>query len=93
MDDMLRKGIKRKQELVRLILTDGTEISGKLHLLPEHRLLDLLNCGTPNSSFLAVTEACVEPSDGVGTQLPFLIVNANTIRLCFPISEKTQQPG
>ncbi len=86
MQQFLRKQIKTEPESVRILLTDGTEIRGKMHLLPDHRLLDLLNSGVSKGSFLAVTEAWVKLSHGDEVHLPFLAVNANVIRLCFPIT-------
>ena len=93
MEELLHQRIKRKQEPVRIILTDGTEIRGRVHLLPDHRLLDLLNRGTPDRPFLAVTEAWVKMSQGEKIHLPFLAINVNTIRLCFPISAGTNRAG
>jgi hypothetical protein len=87
MEKLLQKQIKRRQEPVRIILIDGTEIRGKVHLLPDYRLLDLLNSGAPERPFLAVTEAWVKMPQGEKIHLHFLAINASAIRICFPISE------
>jgi hypothetical protein len=90
MEQLLRKQIRRREELVRLLLTDGTEIRGRVHLLPEHRLLDLLNNRAANGPFLAITKAWVKLPHGEKIHLHFVAINANIIRLCFPISEGVQ---
>ncbi len=87
MEQLLRKQIRRIQSPVRIILTDGTEIRGEVHILPDHRLLDLLNSGASNRTFIAVTEAGVKLPNGEEIHLPFLAINANVIRLCFPLRE------
>jgi small nuclear ribonucleoprotein (snRNP)-like protein len=85
MEQLLRNQIKRKQKLIRIILTDGTEIRGKVHLLPDYRLLDLLNNCASSKRFLALTEVWVKLPHGEEVHLPFTAVNVNVIRLCFPL--------
>ncbi len=87
MDKVLHKQIKRKRELVHVSLTDDTEIKGDVHLVPDYRLIDLLNSGMSNKSFIAVTDACVKLPHGERISLPFVVININIIRLCFPIPD------
>jgi hypothetical protein len=88
MEQLLRKEVKSKKELVHILLTNDTEIRGNVRLASDCRLIDLLNSGEFNRPFIPVTEALVLSPQGKKLSLPFLAINANTIRSCFPIARK-----
>lgn len=79
--------VDKKTVLVHLVLIDGLQIMGYIHLGPRIRLTDVLNYQAEDKPFLPITNAQLITHKGEKKAVPFIIINRNNIMSCIP-----QQP-
>jgi hypothetical protein len=77
-----------KNEIEALIQTQNQRIQGRIHIHPDHRLLDELNTSPP---FLAVTEARILQSE-IPLKTDFIAIQKCSILWVVPIEEINEGP-
>lgn len=89
--DLLYKKVKTSPIRVRISLSDGSSVEGRLHQPPSLRLTDLLNRNTQDNPFLPLTDAYVYQANGEHSRYKFLTVNRAMIVCCLPLEEEVPQ--
>ncbi len=76
---MTYKSLVKKEKINAIIRTEGEKIEGSVHIIPETRLLDLLN--SEREQFIPVKEAKVysETSGKLLYESEFIAVNKNHV--------------
>ncbi|MGA9533783.1 MAG: hypothetical protein WBR18_13780 [Anaerolineales bacterium] len=77
--------VVRTEAIPVVIKLEDSLIRGKIHLHPEHRLLDQLN---EDAGFMAVTDVQVEGQEGTITG-PFMAIRRDRIQWVIPQDEMT----